>query len=332
MSTLRQDLAARGLETGVTALKIVVCGEALMDVFATGETAGGLSLDAQIGGSPLNVAVGLARLAQPVAFFGALSRGPLGERLLQALHDEGVDTTPTLHIDAPTTLSLVGTDARGVPSYAFYGQGCADRLLGIEALELLPSVMSAIHVGSYTTVVEPIASTLRTLVEREHLRTLISFDPNVRLKVEPDLARWRDMLQWMLTRTHVLKVSEEDLSLLLPSVRLSSFAEAALAKGVRLVVITRGGDGAQAWTSSASVSLPAVAVSLVDTVGAGDTFQAALLTWLAENRLLSMDGITSMSSAQLCEAMQFSAKAASITCSRRGANLPRRSELSVDLS
>jgi hypothetical protein len=107
MSTLRQDTGASGLETGVTELKIIVCGEALMDVFATGETASGMALDAQIGGSPLNVAIGLARLSQSVSFFGALSRGPMGERLLQALHDEGVDTTPTLHIDAPTTLRPV---------------------------------------------------------------------------------------------------------------------------------------------------------------------------------------------------------------------------------
>ena len=330
MSTLRQDTGASGLETGVTELKIIVCGEALMDVFATGETASGMALDAQIGGSPLNVAIRLARLSQPVSFFGALSRGPLGERLLQALHDEGVDTTPTLHIDAPTTLSLVGTDARGVPSYSFYGQGCADRQVEIEALDRLPSAMSAIHVGSYTTVIEPIASTLRALVEREHARTLISYDPNVRLMVEPDLARWRDTLNWMLARTHVLKVSEEDLSLLFPNVSLQSFAEEALAKGVRLVVITRGDDGAQGWTNSDSVSLPADKVSVVDTVGAGDTFQAALLTWLSENSFLSIDRLASISATELYQALQFSAKAASITCSRRGANLPRRNELSMD--
>jgi fructokinase len=145
--------------------------------------------------------------------------------------------------------------------------------------------------------------------------------------VEPDLARWRDTLNWMLARTHVLKVSEEDLSLLFPNVRLQSFAEEALAKGVRLVVITRGDDGAQGWTNLDSVSLPADKVSVVDTVGAGDTFQAALLTWLAENSFLSIDRLASMSATELYQALQFSAKAASITCSRRGANLPRRNDL-----
>jgi fructokinase len=327
MSTSRLDSAANGLGAGDAALKIVVCGEALMDVFAMGETASGLTLDARVGGSPLNVAAGLARLGQPVAFFGALSQGPLGERLLQALQGEGVDTALALRVDAPTTLSLVGTDAQGVPSYAFYGQGCADRLVGIETLKRLPPAMAAIHVGSYTTVVEPIATTLRALVEREHARTLISYDPNVRLKVEPDPARWRDVLQWMLSRAHLLKVSEEDLSLLMPDMGLQPFAQAALAQGVRLVVVTRGGDGAQAWTASASVSLPAHATSVVDTVGAGDTFQAALLTWLAEHGALSIEGLGSMSATHLNDALRFSAHAAAVTCSRRGADLPRRHEL-----
>src|SRR3954447_2023852 len=107
----------------------VVCGESLIDVFADRETPTGMALDARVGGSPFNAAVGLARLAQPVSFFGAVSRGFLGERLMQALAEEGVSTAATLRVDAPTTLSLVGTNAQGVPSYAFYGEGAADRQL-----------------------------------------------------------------------------------------------------------------------------------------------------------------------------------------------------------
>ena len=104
----------------------------------TGETAIGLALDRQIGGSTLNVAVGLTRLVHPVSLFGTLSCGPVDEWLQQALHDDGADTTPTLQIDKPTTLRLAGTDAGGVPSSAFYGQGCADLLVSIEALKREP--------------------------------------------------------------------------------------------------------------------------------------------------------------------------------------------------
>ena len=307
----------------------VVCGEALMDVFAAGDTPTGTTLDARIGGSPFNVALGLARLAQPVAFFSAVSSGFLGERLMQALRAEGVATGTVARVDAPTTLGLVGLDAHGVPAYSFYGEGCADRLLCMEALALLPHKISALQLGSYATVVEPIASTLRALVERERARTPICFDPNVRLNVEPDLARWRDMLGWMLPRTHLLKISEEDLALLRPGQGRAQFAGEALAAGVGLVVLTRGSEGASAWTRQGEAEVPARVLTVVDTVGAGDTFQAALLTWLAEQGCLAIDAIGALSSAQLEQAIEFAVTAAAITCSRRGADLPRRAELPV---
>lgn len=305
----------------------VVCGEALMDVFAAGDTPTGMALDARVGGSPFNVAVGLARLAQPVAFFSAISSGFLGERLMHTLRSEGVDCSTVARLDAPTTLGLVGLDAKGVPSYSFYGEGCADRLLGASALELLPASMSALQVGSFATVVQPIASTLRTLVDREYRRTPVCYDPNVRLNVEPALEPWREMLHWMLPRTHLLKISEEDLHLLRPGLAPAQFAGEALAAGVGLVVVTRGAEGAAAWTRKGEATVPAQSLVVVDTVGAGDTFQAALLTWLAERNCLSIERIPALSSAQLHEAMSFAVGAAAITCSRRGADLPRRAEL-----
>jgi fructokinase len=315
------------LNPNESCVMFLVCGEALMDVFAVDGTAAGMTLDAHVGGSPFNTAVGLARLAQPVAFFSAVSRDFLGERLVHALAAEGVDTSTVQRIDAPTTLGLVGVDARGVPSYSFYGQGCADRLLAIDALASLPQGLRAIHLGSFATVVDPTASTLRALVEREHGRTLIAYDPNIRLNVEPDLARWKDMLQWMLTRTDLLKISEEDLQLLLPGVAPEEFARQALDRGVKLAVVTRGGEGVVACTPNASATVPTIPVEVIDTVGAGDTFQAALLTWMAEHDALSVPALAALSSADLELALGFAARAAAITCSRRGADMPRRSEL-----
>lgn len=305
----------------------VVCGEALFDVFAAGETTTGLMLDARIGGSPFNVAVGLARLGQPVGFFGGVSTGFLGERLMRALHEEGVDTTCTPRNGARTTLSLVGIDAQGVPSYSFYGEGAADRSVTAEALAAVPANARAFHVGSYATVVEPVASAQRALVEREHTRSLISFDPNIRLNVEPDLARWHALLDWMLPRTHVLKVSDEDLGLLFPGTPPAELAAQWLARGVALVVVTRGGEGALGWTAAGHAAAAPVKVDVVDTVGAGDTFQAALLTWLAEHDALSAPALRALAPSQLQAALGFAARAAAITCSRRGADLPRRGEL-----
>jgi fructokinase len=305
----------------------VVCGEALFDVFAAGDTATGMALDARVGGSPFNTAVGLARLAQPVALFSAVSRGFLGERLMRALAAEGVQTQAVQRNDAPTTLGLVGLDAQGVPSYAFYGEGGADRQLLPDALAALPAGIRAIQVGSYATVVEPVASTLRLLVERERPRALIAYDPNVRLNVEPDLARWRATLDWMLTRTGLLKISDEDLQLLRPGESPEAFAASALRQGVRLVVVTSGAQGAAGWTGQAHARVPTVPVDVIDTVGAGDTFQAALLTWLAEHGALAASSLQALSGAELESALGFAARAAAITCSRRGADMPRRGEL-----
>jgi fructokinase len=305
---------------------IVVSGEALMDVFTAGDTPTGMALDARIGGSPLNVAIGLARLRQPVAFFGGLSKAALGERLARALHDEGVDLRCAARLDAPTTISLVDLDARGVPAYAFYGEGAADRSLPPAALQAVPAA-AAYHFGSYAMVVEPVASVQRALVEREHRRALIAYDPNIRLNVEPDLARWHDALAWMLPRTHVLKVSDEDLGLLFPGAEPATLAAQWLQAGVALVVVTRGARGASAWTAAHHASVQPVAVRVIDSVGAGDTFQAAMLTALAERALLSADGLRTLGEAALREVMDFAVRAAAITCSRRGADLPRRGEL-----
>ncbi len=287
----------------------VVCGEALFDVFAVARTATGLSLDARVGGSPFNLAVGLARMAQPVSLLTTVSNGFLGERLMQALRDEGV-----------------GTDAAGVPSYAFYGDGGADRLLAPEAVAHLPESTRAICLGSYTTVVGEAASSLRALVERHRQRALIAYDPNVRLNVQPDTQVWREQLRWMLPRADLLKVSEEDLALI-DGRAPEAFAREALAAGVSLVVVTRGALGALAWTARQRGAVGAPTVDVVDTVGAGDTFQAALLTWLAERDALGREALAGLSPPSLDAALRFATRAAAITCGRRGADLPRRAEL-----
>ncbi len=305
----------------------MVCGEALMDVFAQADTPTGTQLDARIGGSPLNVAIALARLAQPVGFFGAVSNGFLGQRLMRALIDEGVDIRAVARTPAPTTLSLVGLDAAGVPSYAFYGSGGADRQLEAAAFARLPANVRAIHVGSYATVVEPIASTLRTLVEREKGSALIAFDPNIRLNVEPDRDAWLAQLDWMLPRCHLLKISDEDLALLFPGRDAEDFATHALARGTTALVVTRGAQGASVWSANAVASVPGVNVNVIDTVGAGDTFQAAMLTRLAETDALGAPALAGLSAVQWQDVLGFAARAAAITCSRRGADMPRRGEL-----
>ena len=308
---------------------IVVSGEALMDVFDAGATPQGQALDARIGGSPLNVAIGLARLAQPVAFFGGLGRGFLGDRLQQALAAEGVDLHAVKRVDAPTTLGLVGLDARGVADYAFYGDGAADRQLHPADLALVPEGATAYHFGSYAMVVQPVGATQRALVEREWQRSVVAYDINVRTNVQPDLAVWRDSVDFMAARATILKLSDEDFERLYPGAPADGMAAQWLTAGVALVVMTRGAQGAWAWTAAGRLDVAPVAVDLVDTVGAGDTFQAALLAALAERGLLTRPGVAGLTPDVLAPVTGFAARAAALTCSRRGADLPRRAELTV---
>jgi fructokinase len=305
----------------------IVCGEALFDIFAGAATPAGLVLDARIGGSPLNVAIGLARLGQPVAFLGALSNDFLGQRLLRALRNEGVDDRCVVRVDAPTTLGLVGLDETGMPSYAFYGHGAADRQLTQDRLPVLPDAATVLQLGSYAMVVDPVAAALRDLVEREHGRRLVAYDVNVRLNVEPRVDAWRAVLGWMLPRTHLLKLSEEDLAFLHPGEHEAALAQRWRDAGVTWVVVTRGARGAVAYTPAGAVEVQGRLVEVVDTVGAGDTFQAALLTYLAECGALSQRALREAPHALVMAALAFAADAAAVTCSRRGADLPRRAEL-----
>ncbi len=305
----------------------VVCGEALMDVYMGEATPTGMTLDARIGGSPLNVAQGLARLGRPVAFLAGLSTDALGERLLASLRAEGVDTSLVLRSDAPTTLGVVSVDAAGVPRYAFHGDGAADRQLTHDTLPALPPAARVLQFGSYALAVEPVGSALRALAARERIHRLIAYDPNVRLNVDPDLAHWRAVVEHMVSLAHLVKVSDEDLGLLYPAETPGQVAARWLGQGATLVAVTRGRHGASAWTRAAQADAPSPATAVVDTVGAGDTFQAAMLTWLDEHDALAPEALAALDARALEALLRFAAQAAALTCARRGADMPRRMEL-----
>jgi fructokinase len=305
---------------------ILVCGEALIDFFPT-DGGTDLAFEGRLGGSPYNVAVGLARLGARSAFFGGLSRDVFGQRLSASLAAEGVDLTHAVYGDASSTVSFVVLSPDGVASYAFLGEGAADRMVGEADLPDLAAEVAAIHVGSFSTLVEPVGSTLAALVARESGRRLVSYDPNIRPTVIPDLDRWRARIAAWLPHVHLLKISEEDLALVHPGADPEAVAADWLAAGVRLVVLTRGAAGAVAWTRRCRVAVPGVPVDVVDTVGAGDTFQAALLAGLSEAGALARDAVGELDERALGKALSAAAAAAAITCARRGADLPRRAEV-----
>jgi fructokinase len=259
----------------------LVCGEALYDVFTTqAHPNGSFTFEARIGGSPFNVAVGLARLEAPVALLTGISHDMLGEALKAALMRENVETRYLVRNARRTTLSLVGLDKNGSPHYTFYGVGSADCSLTQDDLPLAIKGIKALHFGSYSFVVSPTADAFYALAQRESAR-FISLDPNIRPTVEPDKHVWLARLDKYLTLASLLKVSEEDLELLYPQGNLDDIALSFLTQGVKLVVITRGAKGAIGYTQKQRVEIGSQPIQVIDTVGAGDSFQASLLRDLA---------------------------------------------------
>jgi fructokinase len=309
----------------------LVCGEALFDFFSEpdrfGRTAR-LGYEAVAGGSPLNVAVGLSRLGVDAALLAGLSNDYLGQRLHQVLMEEGVHGDYLQRFDAPTTLAMVAVGADGSPQYSFRGEGCADRQLLPAHLPSLDEHVRGLHVGSYSMVVEPIGSTLLELVQRESQRRLISLDPNVRLDPAPDIERWRTRVAEFAAHAHLIKVSDEDLHLLYPGQACDDIAMNWLSQRCEVVFVTCGRNGAKVYSRRhGSWSVPAREVLTADTVGAGDTFQAALITWLTEQQLDSPEGVARLTREQLDSMLTFAVAAAALTCSKVGPDLPYRHQL-----
>ncbi len=304
----------------------VVCGEALYDVFTLEETDRGFTMDARIGGSPFNVAIGLARLGCDVAFCAGLSSDPLGRRLERHLEAEGVDTRYVVRKDNPTTLALVALGGGGEPHYSFYGHAAADRAVTPADLPALPETVQAIHFGSFSLAVEPSGASFLELARRA-AEKLVSFDPNIRLNVEPDAALWRQRTETFTQIAALVKVSVEDLNILFPEETPEGVVARWHANGVQLVVVTRGSEGALVSLRGEVFEVPGRRVETVDTVGAGDTYQAALLCGLERLGKASRAGLVALSMAECRRLVDFAGTAAAITCTRRGADMPHAAEV-----
>ncbi len=306
----------------------LVCGEALFDFFLeTDAGPGAAGFAARAGGSPFNVAIGLARLGCPSGLLTGLSGDMLGKRLTEVLGAENVSTAYAVPTTRPTTISLVGLDPSGVPEYQFYGNGSADIGVVTTDLPVLGPEITGLHFGSYSLAAPPVADAFAALAATGRDR-FISLDPNIRPTIEPDMAVWRARLDVLVPLADLVKTSTEDLDLIHPGLGAQDFASELVGRGVSLVVVTDGGGDAHAWTAA---GLHAVArppkVTVIDTVGAGDTFQAALIARLCAHPGGPRSGLAALDARTLQGTLDYAARAAAITCSRRGADLPRAAEL-----
>ncbi len=303
---------------------ILVVGEALIDFFSASCGKEEVYVP-RPGGSPHNVAIGLGRLGVPVGFLGRLSRDRFGRMLQESFKRSGVDLRYLEEGDEATALSFIHL-GDGEPEFSFYGTDTADCTLTLLPASL-PNDLRVIHVGSLAMIREPIGSAITTLIEREHGKRIISFDPNVRPNQIPDRATYLARFEHWLRLSKIVKASGSDLSYLYPNGDEEAIAARWLNRGVQLVVITRGATGAAGYVYGKAVKVKGERITTVDTVGAGDAFTSGLLAWLHEHEFLSPDRLGCISSDELRAALKWATKVAAITCTRRGADPPHRSEL-----
>jgi fructokinase len=310
----------------------LVCGEALYDVFVDPVSIGNpnkVSLSAKAGGSPHNVAIGLARLGCPVSFATEIAPDTLGRLLESKLTVEGVDGRFIRRTGKATPLAMVDVDSFGNPRYSFHGLDSI--LFHPDPEAVMPEWKSifGLHVGSISIVSRQSSTVLLGLMKGVPDRVINSFDPNIRPAFEPDIKKWRIAVEAFRQHAHMIKVSEDDLEALYgPGVDSSAIAQHWLSVRCSLIAVTRGEQGASLYSRAAGrVDVPAIKVIVADTVGAGDSFQAAMLAWLVEKGHASPLQLAKLSSEQIRAMGQFSSEAAAITCRHRGPELPYRKAL-----
>lgn len=309
---------------------ILCAGEALIDMLPRMSTCGEASFVPVAGGSVFNTAIALGRLNQPVRFFTGLSTDLFGQKLGATLEGSGVDAGLSPRSGRPTTLAFVElTD--GHARYAFYDENTAGRMLSKADLpppEALGDVR-ALFFGGISLVVEPCAAAYEALALREAPRRLVMVDPNIRPGFISDEPAYRARIDRMLAAADIVKVSDEDLEWIAGPGDPAALAGELLARGPKLICVTRGREGVTAYRDGGAVSVPANVVEVVDTVGAGDTFNAGLLAGLARAGRLEKSALATLSDTDLTAALALGARAAAITVSRAGANPPGAAELGL---
>ena len=298
---------------------ITVAGEALIDLIV--DPAG--HVDPRLGGGPFNVTRAVARLGLPVAFLGRLSSDRFGQLMRADLDRHGVLLAVPAPAGAPTTLALVDVDQAGVPSYHFYLEGTSAAAIG-PAEAVLPEGTTALHVGSLGLVMEPVGTSVEHLVAALPDGVTVMLDPNCRPVAIASRQAYLDRLTRILHRADLVKVSTEDLAYLYPGQDAAAAAADMLARGPACVVVTDGGAPVRVFTGGQQIRADPPAAPVVDTVGAGDAFGGAFLTWWIGNGLVRAD---LADPEPVRQATQAAILAAVVTTTRRGAEPPWAYEL-----
>ena len=311
---------------------ITVCGELVADLIEQHDG----SLMPVPGGSPANTALACARLGADVEFLGRFGNDVFGERARARLLDNGVGLEASISAREPSTLAVATTDADGHATYAFWTQGTADWQWTPDELAAVPRPGTrAVHTASVASWTPPGAQVIIEMLGRAHAQgCLVSYDPNIRpaLVGEHSAA----LIESAIATATLVKVSDEDVASLHPGVDPIDAARGWLDRGPALVVVTAGSDGARAMRDGhADVVVPAARVPVADTIGAGDTFTAGLLTAVLDMLPAGVDpdaSLRALSDEQVRHALRTAATASGITVTRKGCDPPTAAELSAALA
>lgn len=307
---------------------ILCCGEALIDMIESFDNTGKRSFSPHAGGASFNTSIGLGRLRTPVALLSGVSTDTFGDTLQAALEASHVDTTLLQMSDRPTTLAFVRL-ADGHASYMFYDENTAGRMLSADALPDVPDHVSTIYLGGISLVSEPCAEFYTALATRESENRVIMADPNIRPSLIQDPDTYRARIDHLVSVCDVIKVSDEDLHWMIQEpLSLHEKATLICERGPSLLILTKGGAGALAFTHEGCVAdVAAERVEVVDTVGAGDTFNSGVLAKMAELGLLSKTALSQISVDDITAVLAYGAKVAGVTVTRAGASPPWVHEL-----
>src|SRR5712672_2687928 len=311
---------------------LLSCGDALVDFLPVASVDGRDAAVPVAGGSCLNIAVGMARLGAPAGFVGGISTDLFGRMIADHALASQVDLCYATRSEHQTTLAFVRTVA-GEPQYAFYDEGTTTRNWIYRRGSIPFDEIEAIHVGSTTLADERGAAQALAMVEDARGTVTISFDPNCRPKLVKDKARYIDQMDAFAAAADIVRMSDVDFEFLYGGTDYAGRAKLFIEAGASLVVVTRGIRGAQAWHQEAgAVEVQAPTVDVVDTVGAGDSFQAALLFALCAVGRIGPGSLAQMNYDELCRALSFASICAAFTCGRAGADPPRHSDVGAGLS
>lgn len=300
---------------------ILCCGESLIDMLPRETTAGEDAFAPYAGGAVFNTAIALGRLGQTTGFLTGLSTDLFGQLLERTLAASGVDAALAIRSARPTTLAFV-TLVNGQARYAFYDEGTAGRMLTPAELPALPDTVGTVFFGGISLVGEPCGTAYEALMAREASARVTMIDPNIRPGFITDEAAYRARIARMIALADLVKLSDEDLRWLEGDGAIPDLAAGLLARGPKAVFITEGAAGAHAFTRGTQAFVAAQKVTVADTVGAGDTFNAGILAALDRAGLLTKAGVASLSHAALTDALALANRAAAVTVSRPGANPP----------